>query len=147
MNVARSSILNRGTISGYICTSCRARLQLSQTKNDHRRFLSSQDYPWATQRARTIRAPGTNVKGFHPVNYSTHSGRKDVHLPRQLLPTTPARTRFAPSPTGYLHLGSLRTAVFNYLLAKRTGGQFILRVEDTDQVRGPSLLSMAWGLQ
>ena len=51
------------------------------------------------------------------------------------LPSTPARTRFAPSPTGYLHLGSLRTALFNYLLAKATGGQFILRIEDTDQKR------------
>ncbi len=46
----------------------------------------------------------------------------------------PARTRFAPSPTGYLHLGSLRTALFNYLVAKATGGQFLLRIEDTDQV-------------
>jgi len=55
------------------------------------------------------------------------------------LPQTPARTRFAPSPTGYLHLGSLRTALFNYLLAKRTGGQFLLRIEDTDQVCGPEL--------
>ncbi|KAF2710035.1 glutamyl-tRNA synthetase [Pleomassaria siparia CBS 279.74] len=55
--------------------------------------------------------------------------------PKVELPTTPARTRFAPSPTGYLHLGSLRTALFNYLLAKRTGGQFILRIEDTDQKR------------
>ncbi|KAL4797938.1 hypothetical protein BDV19DRAFT_358277 [Aspergillus venezuelensis] len=51
------------------------------------------------------------------------------------LPNFPARTRFAPSPTGYLHLGSLRTALFNYLLAKRTGGQFLLRIEDTDQAR------------
>ncbi|KAI5291274.1 Glutamate--tRNA ligase mitochondrial [Ascosphaera aggregata] len=51
----------------------------------------------------------------------------------KMLPDTPARTRFAPSPTGYLHLGSLRTALFNYLLARRTKGQFILRVEDTDQ--------------
>jgi glutamyl-tRNA synthetase len=50
------------------------------------------------------------------------------------LPST-ARTRFAPSPTGYLHLGSLRTALFNYLLAKKTGGQFLLRIEDTDQKR------------
>lgn len=58
------------------------------------------------------------------------------------LPNGPARTRFAPSPTGYLHLGSLRTALFNYLLAKRTGGQFLLRIEDTDQVRG--LRSIAW---
>ncbi|KAK6533594.1 Glutamate--tRNA ligase mitochondrial [Orbilia ellipsospora] len=50
-------------------------------------------------------------------------------------PASPARTRFAPSPTGFLHLGSLRTALFNYLLAKRTGGQFLLRIEDTDQKR------------
>ncbi|CAK7896420.1 glutamate--tRNA ligase, mitochondrial [[Candida] anglica] len=50
-------------------------------------------------------------------------------------PTTPARTRFAPSPTGYLHLGSLRTALYNYLLAKNTNGTFILRLEDTDQKR------------
>ena len=50
------------------------------------------------------------------------------------LPKTPARTRFAPSPTGYLHLGSLRTALYNWLLARATGGQFIIRVEDTDQV-------------
>ncbi|RKF72809.1 Glutamate--tRNA ligase, mitochondrial [Golovinomyces cichoracearum] len=47
----------------------------------------------------------------------------------------PARTRFAPSPTGYIHLGSLRTALFNFLVAKATGGQFILRIEDTDKKR------------
>lgn len=52
------------------------------------------------------------------------------------VPTSPARTRFAPSPTGDLHLGSLRTALYNYLIAKRTGGQFILRIEDTDKVGG-----------
>lgn len=50
------------------------------------------------------------------------------------LPDKPARTRFAPSPTGYLHLGSLRTALFNWLIARATGGQFIIRVEDTDRV-------------
>ncbi len=48
---------------------------------------------------------------------------------------TPARVRFAPSPTGYLHLGGLRTALFDWLLARHTGGQFILRIEDTDQSR------------
>ncbi len=47
----------------------------------------------------------------------------------------PARVRFAPSPTGYLHIGGARTALYNYLLAKQTGGQFILRIEDTDQAR------------
>ncbi|KAJ3146911.1 Glutamyl-tRNA synthetase [Geranomyces variabilis] len=50
-------------------------------------------------------------------------------------PDPPARVRFAPSPTGYLHLGGLRTALFNYLLAKQTKGDFILRIEDTDQAR------------
>ncbi len=47
----------------------------------------------------------------------------------------PARTRFAPSPTGHLHLGGARTALYAYLLAKKTGGQFILRIEDTDLKR------------
>lgn len=45
------------------------------------------------------------------------------------------RVRFAPSPTGFLHIGSARTALFNYLYAKRMGGQFILRIEDTDMER------------
>ncbi len=45
------------------------------------------------------------------------------------------RVRFAPSPTGYLHLGSLRTALFNYLFARHNNGKFILRIEDTDQSR------------
>lgn len=46
-----------------------------------------------------------------------------------------ARTRFAPSPTGYLHIGGARTALFNYLLARKLGGKFVLRIEDTDQTR------------
>jgi len=45
------------------------------------------------------------------------------------------RTRFAPSPTGFLHIGSARTALFNYLFAKSQGGDFILRIEDTDKER------------
>ena len=45
------------------------------------------------------------------------------------------RTRFAPSPTGYLHLGGLRTALYTYLFAKKNGGKFILRIEDPDQER------------
>src|SRR3712207_3813703 len=45
------------------------------------------------------------------------------------------RVRFAPSPTGYLHIGSARTALFNWLYARRTGGKFLLRIEDTDLQR------------
>lgn len=45
------------------------------------------------------------------------------------------RTRFAPSPTGFLHIGGVRTALFNWLLARHSGGQFVLRIDDTDQQR------------
>ena len=45
------------------------------------------------------------------------------------------RVRFAPSPTGPLHIGGVRTALFNYLFAKKHGGTFVLRIEDTDQNR------------
>ena len=45
------------------------------------------------------------------------------------------RVRFAPSPTGALHIGGLRTALYNYLFAKKNKGEFILRIEDTDQNR------------
>ncbi|MGH7192935.1 MAG: glutamate--tRNA ligase family protein, partial [Candidatus Saccharimonadales bacterium] len=66
----------------------------------------------------------------------------------------PVRTRFAPSPTGYLHVGGVRTALFNYLWARKNGGQFILRLEDTDRERfvaegiGQIVESLDWlGLQ
>ena len=45
------------------------------------------------------------------------------------------RTRFAPSPTGRMHVGNLRTALYAYLIAKHEGGDFLLRIEDTDQER------------
>ena len=45
------------------------------------------------------------------------------------------RTRFAPSPTGYIHIGNIRSAIYPFLIAKQAGGQFILRIEDTDQAR------------
>lgn len=64
--------------------------------------------------------------------------------------TTKIRTRFAPSPTGYLHVGGARTALFNWLYARHNGGEFILRIEDTDQERSTDkstraiLDAMAW---
>jgi glutamyl-tRNA synthetase len=60
------------------------------------------------------------------------------------------RTRFAPSPTGYLHIGGVRTALFNWLFAKGQGGQFLLRIDDTDQQRNveealaPILHGLEW---
>ncbi|KAK5204840.1 Glutamate--tRNA ligase mitochondrial [Exophiala xenobiotica] len=92
-------------ITGWICTSCRART------------------PQAAHNAQ--RSAATAIR-----SHST------VPLPRRgKLPDKPARTRFAPSPTGNLHLGSIRTALFNYLLARATKGQFLLRIEDTDAKR------------
>ncbi|MDA1305751.1 MAG: glutamate--tRNA ligase [Acidobacteria bacterium] len=68
---------------------------------------------------------------------------------RGLLPTPP-RVRFAPSPTGYLHVGGARTALFNWLYARRHGGTFVLRIEDTDIERSSDdmvtgiLTSLTW---
>lgn len=52
-----------------------------------------------------------------------------------MTPASPARVRYAPSPTGRFHIGGARTALYNYLLARQTGGQFIIRIEDTDRRR------------
>src|SRR5437773_3597985 len=68
----------------------------------------------------------------------------------EAMPTTPVRLRFAPSPTGYLHVGGARTALFNWLYARHVGGTFILRIEDTDLQRSSAgmvtgiLESMKW---
>ncbi|MBQ2811491.1 MAG: glutamate--tRNA ligase, partial [Alphaproteobacteria bacterium] len=48
---------------------------------------------------------------------------------------TNIKVRFAPSPTGYMHIGNIRTALFNWLWAKKMGGKFMLRIDDTDSVR------------
>ncbi len=64
--------------------------------------------------------------------------------------TTAVRTRFAPSPTGYMHIGGMRTALFSWLWARKHGGQFILRIDDTDQQRNreealqPILRAFKW---
>src|SRR3954451_12636794 len=58
-----------------------------------------------------------------------------VPLPHIMNNANQVRVRFAPSPTGGLHLGGVRTVLYNYLFAKKHGGDFILRIEDTDQSR------------
>ena len=63
---------------------------------------------------------------------------------------TPVRTRFAPSPTGFIHLGNIRSALYPWAFARAKGGAFILRIEDTDEERSSQaavdviLQSMAW---
>lgn len=65
-----------------------------------------------------------------------HGCTPAVPLPLRAMTGSRLCTRFAPSPTGELHVGNVRTALFNWLLARRHGGRFILRIEDTDAARG-----------
>ena len=60
---------------------------------------------------------------------------KKPHTLSGMLSSSPVRVRFSPSPTGWLHIGGLRTALYNELFARHQGGDFILRIEDTDQKR------------
>jgi len=113
MHQAHQSSLKR-RVSSWICDSCQSRLVRGQK---------------ATATTSAARAFSTSSKRVASASNSHASPTR-----RLKVPDAPARTRFAPSPTGNLHLGSIRTALFNYLLARRTGGQFLLRIEDTDQV-------------
>ena len=88
--------------------------------------------------------PGTPHKGQPPRTAAAAAGG-GFSIRRHTLPfiqilggsimSNPVRTRFAPSPTGYMHVGNLRTALYTYLQARHNGGTFILRIEDTDQGR------------
>ena len=60
---------------------------------------------------------------------------ESTHTPKQKPSTSKVRVRFAPSPTGKLHIGGARTALFNWIYAKKTNGSYILRIEDTDPER------------
>lgn len=60
--------------------------------------------------------------------------KRKVRLNLEIYKSFCVRVRFAPSPTGDMHLGGIRTALFNYLFAKQHKGTFIVRIEDTDQV-------------
>jgi glutamyl/glutaminyl-tRNA synthetase len=90
-----------------------------------------------------IRSTSCTVIGLREASHS--STRR-----QPIISTMPVRTRFAPSPTGYLHIGGVRTALFNWLFAKGQGGQFILRIDDTDAQRNveealaPILHGLKW---
>lgn len=79
------------------------------------------------------------------IKRSDRLGRRFNSNSTVVAPPEGARLRFAPSPTGYLHLGGLRTALFNHLLARKWKGKWILRIEDTDQVSlsGPGVRERA----
>jgi glutamyl/glutaminyl-tRNA synthetase len=89
---------------------------------------------------------------FRGVNQGvkTHHGRAGLRYNRPTMTSSKIVTRFAPSPTGHLHIGGARTALFNWAFARKHGGQFILRIEDTDQARSTAesttgiLQDLAW---
>src|SRR5438105_13014974 len=89
--------------------------------------------------------------------YATHGPSRGASTHRCVDATDDmtTRVRFAPSPTGYLHVGGARTALFNWLYARHMGGKFLLRIEDTDKERsseenmrvildGRTWLGLAW---
>ena len=67
--------------------------------------------------------------------HSSSNKKVSLRHPKTKKMESNVRVRFAPSPTGPLHIGGVRTALFNYLFAKKHNGTFILRIEDTDQTR------------
>jgi glutamyl-tRNA synthetase len=87
-------------------------------------------HEWRRQGASFIESKrdGTDAESILP----DHPGTIEEGMER---PEQPVRVRFAPSPTGLLHIGGLRTALYNYLFARRHGGVVVLRIEDTDQER------------
>src|SRR5207237_2048076 len=76
-----------------------------------------------------------------------HHGRSRIG-PAPIM-TSSVVTRFAPSPTGFLHIGGARTALFNWLYARKTGGKMLLRIEDTDRERStePAISAILDGLK
>src|SRR5690606_26773101 len=101
------------------------------------------------QRLRGL-AHGAALPLRSPSAMLTH-GRNEANI-RRFTGTSMARpvvTRFAPSPTGYLHIGSARTALFNWAFARHTGGRMLLRIEDTDRERStqPAIEAIYDGLR
>lgn len=128
---SKGLLAKQSNASGYVCRACRGLTLISK------RQFSNAGLP-SLQGNQALRYDSNQILYRRQCFSSTSTQRaKQAATGTRLLPDGPARTRFAPSPTGYLHLGSLRTALFNYLLARKTGGQFLLRIEDTDQVRNP----------
>src|SRR5688500_10944548 len=81
--------------------------------------------------------PGARARSAAPLRFGTPRSRHPARSPLtpSIVVMSAMRVRFAPSPTGYLHVGGARTALFNWLLARRHGGTFVLRIEDTDVER------------
>ena len=90
-------------------------------------LTQAQRHRHALQRAMTRLTSDDPPVAVARTRRRTRSSRR-IAPPGLAMP--PARTRFAPSPTGYLHIGGVRTALFNWLVARQSGGQFVLRIDD-----------------
>jgi glutamyl-tRNA synthetase len=86
--------------------------------------------PWMTMRMRAI-----SEAAPHMMIFRRSSWRRSFSISATANKEGQVRVRFAPSPTGNLHVGGARTALFNYLFARSKGGKFVLRIEDTDLER------------
>lgn len=112
----------------WVCSACARRGWRTQRRRLHGVSQASPPRVTVIQRRRWERRDDGKRR------FSSSRSSQSAASRQPVLPDGPARTRFAPSPTGFLHIGGLRTALFSYLIARRTGGQFLLRIEDTDQV-------------
>ncbi|KAK3721464.1 Glutamate--tRNA ligase mitochondrial [Vermiconidia calcicola] len=132
-SASRASPTSSQIAARWICASCRLQTQ-RWSDNPFSAFSKQWTGSLTTSRA-SSRFARRQSTANNSRTFSSSSIVKAGPTRTPKLPNSPARTRFAPSPTGHLHIGGLRTALFSYLLAKRTGGQFLLRIEDTDQKR------------
>src|SRR6201987_3477812 len=89
--------------------------------------------------AKRPRSAACHASNHPPINCCTHGRLRDAASTAGeracYIKAMTVRARFAPSPTGLLHIGSARTALFNYLFARHHGGEFLVRIEDTDRAR------------
>src|SRR5207253_886792 len=95
----------------------------------------------AQRRTNDSAIPRLYAQPWTPTNDTLIPGRNAAKLARtesNALVVMTVVTRFAPSPTGFLHIGGARTALFNWLFARHHGGKYLLRIEDTDRVRSTS---------
>ncbi|RMY34446.1 hypothetical protein D0865_14186 [Hortaea werneckii] len=133
MSALRPPQLYRRAKKGWVCQSC-----LRRSLETSRRSFTAVARNGARldqYRLRVLPLQGSYRRQADIRSFASSSRSHAAPSRKPILPDGPARTRFAPSPTGHLHIGGLRTALFSYLLARRTAGQFLLRIEDTDQKR------------
>ena len=113
---AQSDNFQKSTLSRHLITSTVHTFSRMASRKTHRSLKSL-----------------SSIQLTKRFNSSTFQPHPDAGITHNAFPTPP-RLRFAPSPTGELHVGGLRTALVNYLVARKYGGKWILRIEDTDRV-------------